>query len=304
MKILYICINDWANYGYNQCEALKSIGLDASCCKLNPHIFKYDQQAEIVAPQDMMKMVLQADYINFIHGEIRLVNQMEYLLREKKVAVTYTGSAYRNAPLEHNSTFDGLVDYSFTDQCEFMGLGAKNLHYIAAAVPVSEIDKFGHEIRKPLRVGHYPSNAEVKGTNQILAMLEELHEPFQLLHSTDNVSHRLQFKRMNACDIYVELFKPYLGGKPYGHFGVTAFEAAAAGKIVVTQNLHQQFYREAYGDCPLVLVKDRIGFINAMDELLGSSEQKISQLQTETYSWVSEKHSYEATARRILSIIQ
>lgn len=303
MKILYICINDWSNFAYEQCEALRSVGADANCYKLNAHEFNYENQAQIVTMEKMKELIKQADFVNFAHGEIRLLHQLINHLNGKKVAVTHTGSAYRNAPEQHNANFNPCVHFTFTDQCEFMGLGAKNIHYIAASVKPKEVNKFGHELRKPFKIGHFPSNSHVKGTVKIMEMIQKVSIPYQLLHSTELVAHKMQFQRMNDCDIYIELFKNELNGKVYGHFGVTAFEAAAAGKIVVTQNLNQVYYTSTYGSCPFILSHTEENFISNLERILQLSVKEISILQTETYEWVVANHSYEATGKRILNII-
>lgn len=303
MKTIFICINDWASLAAKFAKSLQVIGEDAESYCLNEHPFFYSLSSKCITLKTIREKINEADVIIYSHGDIALLNQTSDLLKGKKVAVCYTGSAYRKIPEAFNEAFNSIVSLSLTDQTEFMCLGAKNIHYIATAIDTKQIDKFGHEIRRPFTVGHFPSNAEVKGTNDILEMLSRLDVPYNLNYSKEIVSHDMQFKRMNQCDIYIELFKPQLNGKEYGCWGVTAFEAAAAGKVVVTQNINLPVYEEVYGTCPLVVCNSETQFLNEMTNLLDSTMMFISELQTETYNWVKENHSFEATGKYLKSLL-
>lgn len=295
MKVLFICVNDWASLSAKFSKSLNTVGINSESLCLNEHPFNYYLTSIFTTLQVIRQKIKESDVIIYSHGDIALLNQTADLLKGKKVAVCYTGSAYRKIPEAFNSAFNSFVSLSLTDQTEFMTLGAKNIHYIATAIDIKPIDKFGHEIRRPFTVGHFPSNPEVKGTKEILEMLSRLDVPYNLNYSKEIVSHELQFKRMNQCDIYIELFKPELNGKPYGCWGVTAFEAAAAGKAVVTQNLNLHVYEAVYGNCPLVVCNSETQFINEMTNLLDSTRMFISELQTEIFDWVKENHSFENT---------
>ncbi|MES2397945.1 MAG: hypothetical protein V4549_18175 [Bacteroidota bacterium] len=300
MKVLNISTEDYANFAHENAKALRSIGVDCEDVKTKLHPFNYATQSEIVSRNVLIWKIENADIVQMFHTDEEL---LKYCLN-KKTIVYHTGSRYRSRPSYFNGVFNPFVNLSFTDQCEFVGLGAKNLHYIATAIDVKDVKKFGHESKQPYKIGHFPSNSEVKGTLKILEMLTKLDHEFNLNHSSEIVSHELQQKRMNDCDIYIELFKPELNGKPYGCFGVTAFEAAAAGKIVVTQNINEKAYENAYGGCPFIICNNEKDFIFKMNKLLSMSSFEISLLQTQTYEWVKEKHSYEATGEYLWSKLQ
>ena len=303
MKIISICRNDWANLSYNLTKAMRTVGMDANCFTLNPHPFDYEQQAQTVTLEQMRLLVSQSDIINFVHSDIGLLNALEKEIKGKKIIVTHTGSAYRNDPEAHNAAFNPHVYLTLTDHCEFMQLGAKNIHYKTYSVAPESTPHFGHEIKVPYIIGHYPSNPEIKGTKEITSMLSEIKKQYNLHCATDKVHHQEQLKRMNDCDIYIELFKPELNGRPYGHYGVTAFEAAAAGKVVITQNLHPEVYAAAYGNCELYLCNTRERFMDAINTLLSLPPLRIAEIQTETYKWVSEKHSFKANGERLKKLI-
>lgn len=304
IKILNISTDDYSNFAHENAKALRSIGVNCEDVKMIPHPFNYESQSVILSQAEILKKIKEFDIIQVFHSDaniLELVKLIDY--KKKKIIVYHTGSRYRSNPNYYNSMFNPVVDLSFTDQCEFIGLGAKNLHYIATAIDTSKFENFGHEIKQPYKIGHFPSNAEVKGTIKIMEMLTKLSHEFDFAYSLEIVSHKQQYKRMNSCDIYVELFKPELNGKPYGCFGVTAFEAAASGKIVVTQNINEGAYINAYGECPFIICNTEKIFIEKMNNLLSKDSLEISRMQTETYNWVKEKHSYKATGEYILSKI-
>jgi len=304
MKIINCCINDWANFQHENAIALRSVGVDCEDYKILPHQFNYASQSVILGMSDLLRKLKQADIIQIFHTENEIFDLLKKInLTKKKIVVYHTGSKYRANPDKYNRIFNHGVFKTFTDQCEFFKLGAKNINYIATAIDVKKLNKFGHEVQKPYKIGHFPSNKEVKGTEKILEMLSRCNEHI-LSHSSSFVSHTEQYKRMNDCDIYIELFKPELRGKPYGCFGVTAFEASASGKVVVTQNINQNVYTDTYGECPFVICNTEEEFINNVNSVLALPKIELAQLQTKTYEWVNRVHSYQATGKYLKSKLE
>lgn len=304
MKIINITHDDYANFQHENANALRSIGVNCLDFKLVPHAFNYESESRVVSQSEMIEEIKYADVIQIFHSDLtvlELVKLCDY--KNKKLIVYHTGSRYRSRPEYFNKIFNPIIYASFTDQCEFMSLGAKNLKYVATAIDCSKIKHFGHQIKEPYIIGHFPSNAEVKGTEKIKEMLSQVSWHEQLF-STEIVIHKEQYIRMDKCDIYIELFKPELNGKPYGCYGVTAFEAAAAGKIVITQNLNEEVYFKAYGFCPFIICNTEKDFIKEVNRLLSLSPLTLSLIQTQTYNWVSEVHNYESTGKYILDHIK
>ncbi len=305
MKILNISTDDYSNFAHENAKALRSVGVDCDDIKFIKHPFGYESESKVVDELIARIRIQNADTIQIFHSDLDILKLVRLFDDyNKKIVVYHTGSRYRSNPIKYNSAFNPIIDASFTDQCEFMNLGAKNLKYIATAIDTRQIGSFGHEVKKPVKIGHYPSNSEVKGTNEILNMLSKLDHEFILNCSTNIVNHKEQYKRMDDCDIYIELFKPELNGKPYGCFGVTAFEAAAAGKVVVTQNFNEDVYKNEYGECPFIICNSENQFLFNMNKLLSMPIAEVNDLQTKTYKWVNEKHSYKATGERLCKILQ
>ena len=104
------------------------------------------------------------------------------------------------------------------------------------------------------------------------------------------VDYQNHKQRYRECDVYVELFNHAIDGRPYGSFGTTAAEAAAMGKVVVTQNLYADFYEREYGDCPLILAR--------------TEPSEMMKLQEAHRQWAVNKHSFKATGERIKKILE
>jgi hypothetical protein len=149
---------------------------------------------------------------------------------------------------------------------------------------------------------HCPSSAKVKGTEAIKRMMDECGANFKA--QTEILNHSESLKRMRNCEIYVELFSPEVNGKKYGHFGITAIEAAAMGKVVVTQNLSSDIYEKNCGDCPLILTKDESDFKNHIYWLMNMDDDELQGLQQAHRKWAVEKHSFKAMGERLKRILE
>ena len=303
MRIINICVNDWANFSHTLVKAMRSVGLDAEAFSLNVHPFGYKDSATVISLDDMKKEVEKADIINYVHTPYSLLEATCHLIENKKVNVVYCDSLYRQSPDRFNAMFNKYVENSIIALGEFAGLGAKKEQYIVGAIDTDRIrPKFG--IDYPLRIAHYPTNSEVKGTTEIVNVVNRLPEgDYRFDFSTDLVSSEEQLLRMSECDIYIEMLKPEKDGKPYGSFGITALEAAALGKIVVTNNIHQAFYDKHYGDCALIIANTEKELYNKLNILINTHRHDLINMQNRTRDWVVSRHSLQATGERLKQII-
>lgn len=302
MKVLNCCTDDWANFSHDNAKALRSVGVDCGDVKVNEHEFNYDSESVTLSRKSISDMMRAADIIQIFHTDVTMLELAKPL--NKRIVIYYCDSRYRSNPQKYNAIFNPFVETSIIALGEFAGLGAKNEHYVVGAIDVDNIPKIGPGIKEPYKIGHYPSNPRVKGTTEILQMLNKVKGKFKLHHSIVKVPHPEQQKRINDCDIYIELFKPELEGKKYGSFGMTALEAAAAGKIVITQSLSNNVYEANYGYCPLIRCHSEKSFIDTVNQLLKFGVNHIGFIQEIMAEWVRENHSYEATGKRIKEILK
>lgn len=289
MKVLNICRADYANYSHDNANALRSNDIECVDVKLEQHPFNYISQSRVISKPDILEMMPYFDVIQIFHSCIDCLDLVEILGIQKKTVVYHTGTPYRTQPDFMRLRFKDVAA-SFTDQCEFIKLDSK-LKYIAPAVYVPELS-----MAKNKRFGHYPSDMNIKGTIDINTTFNQLQIPIDI--RTNILPHQEQLDRMAQCDVYVELFRPTLNGKEYGCYGTSAFEAAAHKCIVLTQNLNPRVYENEYG-------RSMFYYANSINELKHYAvkfhqAKNLTSLQAATYEWVKEKHSFEATGKKII----
>jgi len=299
-RILNVTSNDWANHAYHNYCSLKSAGVDVDGCKIYPHSFGYTNQLPIVTKKEM-----QAKIFNGSYDVIQIFNSdplVPILMKvyKGKVVVHHTGSRYRENPDELNKIFNPIVWKTIHCHSEFFGLGAINENLVTVTI---DVDKFTpeYETRTPVVFAHYPSNPEVKGTKTITRIAERTGVKFK--YSAQRVTHEENIQRMRHCDVYIELHNPTINGKKYGHFGNTALEAAAMGKVVITQNLTPDVYRSEYGSTPMFLAKDETHLAEIMLHLNGLNVDEITKLKKAHRKWVQENHSFKAQGERLKKIL-
>lgn len=304
MKVLNCTTEDYANFAHDNAKSLRSVGIDCKDYKTAAHKFNYPTQSTVIPNDQMVEMMRQADIIQIFHSNESMLQLLKNVdISKKKIYIYYCDSNYRSNPSYYNKLFNPIVERSFIALCEFEGKGAKNETYIVGASDTSRIYSESKNTQ-PYTIGHFPSSKEVKGTDKILEMLGKVTSPFKLNFSTELTTYEKQLERMKDCDIYIELFKPELNGKQYGSWGMTTLEAAALGKVVVTQNLNNSLYQKTYGNCPLILCDNEQHFINNINKLLLLSNYELEQLQIDTYYWVENNHSYEATGKKLKQLLK
>jgi len=290
--ILLASSADYANYAHNQANALRSIGIDAIDVTLSKHPFTYESESKLVTRQTLKTLTEEAEHVVICHSCPTIFD----LNQNPNYSVIHTGTRYRESPKYFNELF-ASAKRVISDQSEFQVLG--KMEYIVSAVDENLYKP--KEIGKKLIIGHYPSNPEVKGTNEIIEMLKPFRDTFEIRVGLKQVSHAEQIKRMQECDVYIELFKPELNGRPYGCFGVTALEAAMMGKLVITQDLEGRTYKEAYGDHPFITVKNKYQFQAAIEDSIKYYTMRMAdKIHIET----QERHGYKATGERLKQLLR
>lgn len=293
LKVLNLSSNDYANMAHENAKALRHIGVDCRDAKTQKHVFKYPGQSQIIDRRLIRQVVKSYDVVQVFHSDPWMFDEC-VAGKAKKIVVYHTGTRYREDFNKLNRKFE-KADVIITDQCEFLKLHP--MHYLAPHVDLKPTAKRSGE---RLIIGHYPSNAEVKGTSEIIKMLQPFKDRFEIRIDTTNVSHEENIKRIAECDIYIEMFKPQLNGKRYGCFGVTAFEAAALGCVVVTNCLDKSSYMDAYGDMPFLIANTK----NELNVLLKMIDAiTISEIREERIKRIQSNHNITATGKRILKLI-
>ena len=305
MRVINICKNDWANFSYDNAQAMKSVGVNADSFTLNKHRFNYENRAILIDKNTMINEILNSNIIQLMHSDetSRLLISDPAIRINKKIIVWYTGTEYRQNSESLNLKFNPIVNKSIIALGEFEKLGAKNLEYVVGAIDINKFfPKYSSNTIKT--IGHFPSNAKVKGTDNITEVITELKQKytFNYVSSLNKVDYSQQLKRMENCDIYIEMCAVEQNGKPYGSWGITALEAAAMGKIVVTNSLYTDLYSRVYGECALQISNTKDELYNKLEQLLLLSDADLLNLKIQTRKWVENTHSYHATGTKMKKI--
>ena len=302
MDILIVSRNDWANVGYVFSRCLREVGVDAEALTLNRHPFDYPESASKVSIRKMRAGAKKAKIIQFMHSQhIRLGS-----LKGKRVFVFHGGTDYRQRPGEINRFFNPRVEKSITQTADLLGLGAKNEVWVFPAVDTNKIKPVYTRTSEKKVLAHFPSSEKNKNTALVLDTLEEMKgDPliggeFDFMPSAGRVSWSENIKRISECDIYIEACAPTQGAKRYGEWGVSALEAAALGKIVVTHFLSRERYEKEFGPCPLDVANDAEELRNVLRRVISMSDDDLARAKSEMRRWVESTHSFQATGRRLM----
>lgn len=293
MRVLNLSSVDYANMAHENANALRSVGVECHDFTNSSHVFKYASQSQKITYQEIANIYRSYDVIQIFHScptLYAIVNS------HPNVIIYHSGTRYR----QDKTTFDKMYEGRaiFTDQCEFL-LHNESFKYIA---PHTTLTKQVKAPGSKLRIAHYPSNYITKGTKDIQAMLKAFEDHFIIDINTNKEPHDTNIRRIAQCDIYIELFKPYQDGKPYGCFGVTAFEATALGCLVITNNINKKAYEDAYGSHSFLTPNTKEQFMNTLVSLADQRE-KFEWIRDTMHSGFLDKHGIIPTGNRIKQLI-
>jgi len=292
MQVGLLMCDDWANFAYDILKSLQAAEVDAIGYKLNRHIFGYSEQLPTITPNLIKETYKDCDVVIMVHSDWELTEYLD----DQTIINFATGTKYRQNYHSINQKFTSPFTLIALPEFQYL---APNPKYLVGAI---EINKPVKPLSDKLVVGHFPSNPSVKGTNDIIRIVNDLKKQhdFDFVCSSDRVSHEENLERMNNCDIYVELLASEQGGKPYGSFGISALEAAALGKIVITQAITDNgLYNDTYGINMMNMVINEDGLRKTLSGLLNYKGEYIIGQQNLTRDMVKQHHSHLATGNKL-----
>jgi len=303
--VLLVSVEDWASVSYAYARALRAVDVDALAITAKLHGFDYTKQAKQVPVESWRNYFADSQIIVNMHSR-----EHTGKLPGKHLAVFHGGAKYRETPKLYNDIFNRYVDVSLIQTGDLLGLGAKNEVWTLPPIDLETIKpRLGIHGDK-LKIAHYPRHAEDKGgpaVNRVVELLQassKLNSLFDYSFTSEHVSWPESIARMADCDIYIEAMAPTHLGKPHGAWGITALEAAALGKIVVTNFAHAELYRKTYGFCALQVANSETELELVLRRLLAMSTRELENLQVDSREWVERAHSYEAIGRRLKEVFE
>ena len=294
MRVLNISTHDFSNMSHENANALRSIGVNCKDYSIHPHPYGYETESKKCTPGWIMDNYRDFDIIQVFHSDAMLYKLVRH---HPNVVVYHTGTRYR----ENKPSFDELFKGRkiITDQCEFL-LHNTNFEYLAPHTSLKPVD---YSQRKGnVILGHYPSNHKVKGTLAIEKMVKPFSNIYDVRMDIRLVPHNENLKRVSECDVYIELFAPTQNGKPYGCFGVSAFEATALGCLVVTNNINRSAYEDVYGQHPFLVPNSEDEFKEILKKL--HDRDYVNEVKKVLHENFKSKHGINETGMRIKELLE
>jgi len=297
MKVLLISGFDWANVGKSFEIALKSVGEEAKSICFDLHSLLPEEHSELVNSEETLREYLTwCDIILLMHSASFKLNT------NKPMFVFHGGTTYREHHKELNEVFNPRVSASIIQTYDLLGLGAENEKWV---IPPIERMPSAFTEDNHIAFAHYPRDPAFKGSADINYAMYEMQsmlsydELYRLDYdySSERVSKAENLKRISLCDVYIE--SQYRAVD----WGVTALEAAAMGKVVITQFAGYGAYENEFGPCPILHANDLKQLGKRIEQVLEMSHDEILALQTEHWQWVQDCHSYTAVGERLKGIL-
>lgn len=303
-EILFSCIDDWANVAYLLQESMRAVGVNALAVTQKPHGFDYADQATIMPYKEQQALADESKIVVHMHSRMTVKPTKEGVHH----VAFHGGAKYRFAAAQNNNQFNKFVDCTLIQTADLLGLGAKNEEWILPPIDLKAIKpKFGILDTK-VKVAHYPRSAREKGSvaiNRVMAGIKKdkaLGKKLAYTYDSTRVEWAKNIERMRQCDIYIETMAPLHMKHPHGVWGMTALEAAALGKIVVTNFKGLKRYESEYGPCALQVADTEEQLDHVMRRLLAMSVDELESLQITTREWVEKYHSFEAVGKRLKAV--
>ena len=305
--ILFIARADWVAVGFSFAKALRSIGVEAMAIAVeNRPLIESDKQAKVVSFKEACELCKSAEWIVFMHSQFPWKRELLPYIADKKIAVFHGGSSYRQAVKAENDNWNPIVDLTLIQMPSMMGLGAKNEYWMIPPIDINNIQPvYRTEISNILRVGHFPTSAKLKGTAIIeksVNMAIRNNVPLEYF-SGRMIEWCENLKRMAYCDIIVSQILQSFGGHTMGEWGITALEAAALGKIVLSTFNSSEKYSREYGSYELIRVDDDSMLLHELQLIAKWEHSVIREKQQKTRAWVEKQHSMEATGQRLKQLL-
>jgi glycosyltransferase involved in cell wall biosynthesis len=95
-----------------------------------------------------------------------------------------------------------------------------------------------------------------------------------------------------------------MNGRLYSTFGLTALEAAALGKVVITCNAKRNLYENIFGNFAPIISNSRDDLIRELKNIILMNSNELSREKKKNRDWASEYHSYESFGKRLIKIYE
>jgi len=262
--IVFLACDDYSNVGNNWAAALVAQGHEAVCLKTQKsafmHIQTHTMRCEIHEITAKLRE-LKASHVVIMHSYHQFI---EHIPKGVPYWVMHGGTRYRQNAIHIAEVFKKAQGHIIQTPDLLHLVKGINETFIPAYVQDPGLREMSESA---IRFAHYPSNQRNKGTATILQMFEQEGYRKQLRYDGSPLPWKSNQERIEACQVYVELYAPYQGSVVYGTFGVTAVEASLMGRPVISQcaNFDATFGRGNWNYDAITFVKTEDEFRDAIN---------------------------------------
>jgi glycosyltransferase involved in cell wall biosynthesis len=317
IDVLMLTYMDHANTGWRTMKCLQSLGLEVVFLKGHYHPFMYPEQGcvhpslleafngqKMFPPPRVPELKRIADNAKILHFIASAFVDTGTNLKQKKVVMQHGGATYRVNHETINNNLNPYISASAVQMPDLMGLGAKNEHLIFFSVDTDYLKPEYQRHSDSIIIGHFPSASAYKGTSDFLEVISSFKEGSFEYMGCDGETMQLYIwldvlKAMRQCDVILDVLAPKAQGRTYGEWGNIAFEAAALGKIVITNSSNIEMYKREYGCVPAMRIANSKGEVERhLREIISMTPEQMLNERKAAREWVEENHSIKATANR------
>jgi hypothetical protein len=323
MKISFIAENDWANVltEYSHCLNKHSEDIECKSICFRPHPFNYsiqhDYDLENCSDEILeraRKWVDESDVIIFgeeghpLENKYRTIREFDALLgldlinSNKKLCIWHPGTHYRqnyqfynNHPLRskiHKHLYS--IDLYRLSNKEENDLPIHAYQYVNFSYE-KFISDFKSKLKiKPWTILHIPSNASVKGTEQINNIISKLNlDPSKFQYKTlEGVPHSQVIKEKEHSVFYIDQYNPL----SVGGYGVSTLESLFASNLTFStiNNISDSMFKlTGQYECPVISLgtsQEELYFV-LNNFILTSTENQLIEYMEGIGQWLETVYS-------------
>lgn len=304
MKTLILATEDDANWGYILSKILELQGYEVTGMKLRQHPFNYPKEMELTNLAEMNAATRHADLVIFPQFDLTIMNAID--LTGKKVGICHAGTFFRQNKKYCNEILNPLMTFQWVMGHDMWDPGTINKFYMGLGIDTDFITPDFTDYN--ITIKHSPSSNDRKGSPKIIQILERLKSKYPFITidiRMDRCSWEENLRRVKPCDIYIDELMLYQGTQILGAYGMSALEAAAMGKIVVSNNLWAEHYRAEYGVYEMIQATNNEGeMFQRLERLILMTPDERLFLKQKTRAWVEAFHSLKSTGDRLIKKLE
>lgn len=305
--VIFLSHGDWANIGSHLAESLRRVGVNAkSWASWHLKMDMPIKSSVYKGWEEVQSDLEKAKVVWLMHGYIFKYRNLP--IRKDQLVCSYHGGP----PLLFNCNIDFFGRYRRRDlhpvhfiqmpklynDCYFL----EKVHLLTPPVDIERLQPRYYEGKSKAVIGHFPRNTgtglKTKGHEKVVKVLESFKNKFPYISNTKFINWIPHTQRINQCDIYVEKLSDICR-----EWGMSSLEAAALGKIVITNFEKREVYEQAYGPSPIITANTEDELRGVLKYLATWGVDNICRKQAETREWVEKYHSFEVVGKRLKDIL-